>query len=82
MSDYWLINARYLRVKSVDLGYQFPSKLLPFHLNNARIYFSAYNLFTWNNYKKYQQDPEVATSSAGDVYPNQRIGSLGIQVTF
>jgi hypothetical protein len=82
MSDYWLINAHYIRLKSVDIGYQFPSKMLPFHFKYARLYISAYNLFTWRNYDKYQQDPEVATSSAGDVYPNQRIANLGLQVTF
>lgn len=82
MSDYWLINAHYIRLKSLDVGYQFPSKMLPFHFKYARLYISAYNLFTWRNYNKYQQDPEVATSSAGDVYPNQRIANLGLQVTF
>ncbi|QXV65262.1 TonB-dependent receptor [Mucilaginibacter sp. 21P] len=82
LSDYWLINAHYIRLKSVDVGYQFPSRLLPFHFKYARLYISAYNLFTWRNYNKYQQDPEVATSSAGDVYPNQRIANLGVQVTF
>lgn len=82
LSDYWLINAHYIRLKSLDFGYQFPTKMLPFNIKNARLYVSAYNLFTWRNYDRYQQDPEVATSSAGDVYPNQRIANLGIQVTF
>jgi TonB-linked SusC/RagA family outer membrane protein len=82
LSDYWLINAHYIRLKSVDIGYQFPSKMLPFHFKYARLYLSAYNLFTWTNYKRYQQDPEVATSSAGDVYPNERVGTLGLQITF
>lgn len=82
MSDYWLINAHYIRLKSLDVGYQFPTKLLPFKFKYARLYLSAYNLFTWRSYDKYQQDPEVATSSAGDVYPNQRVATLGLQVTF
>jgi TonB-linked SusC/RagA family outer membrane protein len=82
MSDYWLINAHYIRLKSLDIGYQFPTKMLPFKFKYARLYISAYNLFTWRSYDKYQQDPEVATSSAGDVYPNQRVATLGLQVTF
>ncbi|TWR24819.1 TonB-dependent receptor [Mucilaginibacter pallidiroseus] len=82
LSDYWLINAHYVRLKSVDIGYQFPDKLLPFKFKYARLYLSAYNLFTWRNYNRYQQDPEVATSSAGDVYPNLRVATLGLQVTF
>jgi hypothetical protein len=72
-SDYWLVNAYYIRVKTIDIGYQLPTKLLPFKINNARIYLSAYNLFTWDNYNKYQQDPEISTNTAGDAYINQRV---------
>jgi TonB-linked SusC/RagA family outer membrane protein len=81
-SDYWLINAHYVRLKTVDIGYQLPSRMLPFHINNARIYMSAYNLFTWDNYSKYQQDPEIATNTVGDAYINQRVVNLGLQVGF
>ncbi len=82
MSDFWLIDARYVRLKTVDLGYQLPSRWLPARINNARLYMSAYNLFTWTNYDKYQQDPEVASNSAGDAYINQRVINLGIQIGF
>jgi TonB-linked SusC/RagA family outer membrane protein len=81
-SDYWLVNAYYVRLKTIDVGYQLPSKLLPFKINNARLYMSAYNLFTWNNYNKYQQDPEVSTNTAGDAYINQRVVNLGVQLGF
>lgn len=81
-SDYWLLNAHYVRLKTVDIGYQLPTKLLPFKINNARIYMSAYNLLTFDNYKKYQQDPEIATNTAGDAYINQRVINLGIQAGF
>jgi TonB-linked SusC/RagA family outer membrane protein len=81
-SDYWLLNAYYIRLKTLDVGYQFPSKSLPFHLNNARIYLSAYNLFTWDNYSRYQQDPEIQTNTAGDAYINQRVINLGLQLGF
>lgn len=80
MSDFWLINARYVRLKTVDIGYQLPNKWLPLHLNNARFYLSAYNLFTWTNYKKYQQDPEIASNTAGDAYMNQRVVNVGLQI--
>lgn len=80
MSDFWLIDARYIRLKTVDLGYQLPSRWLGKRLNNARLYLSAYNLLTWTNYDKYQQDPEVASNSAGDAYINQRVVNLGIQI--
>lgn len=80
-SDYWLVNAHYIRLKTVDLGYQFPTRALPFHLNSARVYLSAYNLFTWDNYRKYQQDPEISTNTAGDAYINQRVVNVGLQLS-
>jgi len=81
-SDYWLVNAYYVRLKTIDLGYQLPTKMLPFHINNARIYVSAYNLFTWDNSLKYQQDPEIRSNTAGDAYINQRVINLGVQLGF
>ncbi|NTS42599.1 TonB-dependent receptor [Flavisolibacter sp. BT320] len=82
-SDFWLIDAHYVRLKTVDIGYQIPNKLLPFRINNGRLYLSAYNLLTWSNIsKKYQQDPEVTSNSAGDAYLNQRVVNVGLQIGF
>jgi hypothetical protein len=83
MSDFWLIDAHYIRLKTVELSYQLPSKSLPFKINNGRIYLSAYNMATWSNVtKKYQQDPEVTSNSAGDSYLNQKVINLGLQIGF
>jgi TonB-linked SusC/RagA family outer membrane protein len=79
-SDYWLINAYYIRLKTLEVHYAVPSKLLPFHLSSGSIYLSCYNLFTWDNYDKYQQDPEISTNTVGDAYINQRVINLGVQV--
>jgi TonB-linked SusC/RagA family outer membrane protein len=80
MSDFWLIDAQYLRLKTVEVSYQVPDKYLPFKISNARIYVSSYNLFTWTNYSLYQQDPEVTSNTAGDAYLNQRVINIGIQI--
>lgn len=82
LSDYWLIDATYLRLKTVELGYQIPDKALPLKISNARVYLSGYNLLTWTNYSLYQQDPEVASNAAGDAYLNQRVINLGLQIGF
>lgn len=83
LSDFWLIDAHYVRLKTVDIGYQIPNRLLPLKINNGRFYLSAYNLLTWSNVtKKYQQDPEVASNSAGDAYLNQRVINVGLQIGF
>ncbi|MGQ8336620.1 hypothetical protein ACUNWD_08725 [Sunxiuqinia sp. A32] len=82
MSDFWLVDAWYMRLKTVDLGYQIPQRVLPFNINSARLYVNAYNLLTLTSYDKYQQDPEISTNTAGDAYMNQRVVNLGLQVTF
>ena len=83
MSDYWLIDAHYIRLKTVELSYQLPTRVLPFGINNGRVYLSGYNLLTWSNVtKKYQTDPEVAPNSAGDAYLMQRIINLGVMIGF
>ena len=81
-SDFYLIDADYLRLKTVELGCQLPNNWLPLKLNNARFYLNAYNLFTWTSYDLYQQDPEVASNTAGDAYLNQRVVNVGLQIGF
>ncbi len=82
MSDFWLVDAWYIRLKTIDLSYQFPKTILPKAIQDLRLYVNAYNLFTWTNYNKYQQDPEISTNSAGDSYMNQRVVNMGLQITF
>lgn len=81
-SDFWLVNAAYVRLKQVELGYQFSNRKLPFNVDNIRLYMSAYNLFTWSNVGLYQQDPEVGSGGLGDAYPNMAVINFGIQTTF
>ena len=82
MSDFWLIDAWYIRLKTIDVSYQVPTKVLPSWLTNLRVYLNAYNMFTWTSFDKYQQDPEIKSNSAGDAYMNQRVFNLGVQLTF
>lgn len=81
-SNFWLIDAWYIRLKTIDLGYQLPKSVLPKFLDNVRFYVNAYNLVTWTNYDKYQQDPEIKTNTSGDAYMNQRVVNLGVQLSF
>ena len=82
MSDFWLIDAWYIRLKTIDLSYDFPKKWLPRFCDSLRLYMNAYNLFTWTSYDKYQQDPEISTNTAGDSYMNQRVVNFGVQISF
>ena len=82
MSDFWLVDAWYIRLKTIDLSYDLPRKVLPKFLDSARLYMNAYNLFTWTSYDKYQQDPEISTNTAGDAYMNQRVLNFGVALGF
>jgi hypothetical protein len=79
----------YLRVKSVNLGYNIDRKLLRrVNIENARVYVAAANLFTITNYNGY--DPEVNATYIGnlnlghDFYtpPQAKTISVGINVGF
>lgn len=82
MSNFWLVDAWYIRLKTVDLSYDFPKTWLPKFMESLRVYMNAYNLFTWTSYDKYQQDPEISTNTAGDAYMNQRVINFGVAVSF
>lgn len=84
VSDYFLQDASYIRLKNLTIGYTIPFKTKA--VEKARIYFSGENLAYWSPMKKYCRtvDPEVATTSAADdcVYPYSKTFSFGIDITF
>jgi TonB-linked outer membrane protein, SusC/RagA family len=63
-STRYVEDGSYIRLKTFNLGYRLPSKLLSKHKIRAlRVFVSASNLFTLTKYKGY--DPEVSTYSSG-----------------
>lgn len=80
MSDYWLFNGRYIRLKNLTVGYTIPitklfTRNLPIH--SVRAYLSASDLFSLNKYPK-GWDPEVSTSG----YPITTTLLFGVSVNF
>lgn len=60
MSDFWLIDGGYFRLKNIVLGYTLPKAAIDFAgIENLRIFASATDLFTIDNFPK-GWDPEVA----------------------
>ena len=77
-STFWLRNGSYLRLKEVNVGYSVPKHIAnKLHLNDARIFFTGFNLLTWSSFKLW--DPEMG-SSDGIGYPNNKTYTLGITV--
>lgn len=82
LSDFWLRDGRYLRLKNVQVGYSIPKGLyrrLP--LTSVRFFANAFNLLTWDKVKRI--DPESNPDrNVGQFYPQQRIVNFGINVGF
>lgn len=79
-SDFWAIDASYVRVKNLQLGYTFPEPALnKIGISRIRMYFSAENLFSFNSYRE-GWDPEINTQ--GSYYPVLATYTLGINVKF
>ena len=82
-SDFWYFDATYVRLKTLELGYTFPTTLInKAGFSNLRIYLGAYNLFTFLDKMKGLDfgDPEF-TNSMDAGYPNIKTVSFGINVT-
>ncbi len=77
VSNYFIENGSFLRMKSLQIGYTLPQHLAKkIAMNSARIYFQVQNVFTITNYSGV--DPEVL----GYDYPLPRTFTLGINIGF
>jgi hypothetical protein len=86
-SDRWLESGTYVRLRNVELGYNFSADLLD-HIGftSARLYVSGQNLFTITEYKGL--DPDITGPNIFErgldygQYPALRIYSVGLQFGF
>lgn len=80
-SDFWYHNAAYLRLKSLQVGYDFKDYLKNVkRISSIRLSLAGTNLFTISDVTKYF-DPEL-TSESGYGYPVQRTYSVNLNITF
>ncbi|WP_170302633.1 SusC/RagA family TonB-linked outer membrane protein [Chitinophaga oryziterrae] len=76
----YLLNAAYLRVKNVTIGYTLPQSFTKrYHIARLRFFVSGENLFEFSAIKKYL-DPESITDGFGWEYPYQRKYSAGLNL--
>ncbi len=82
-SEFNVHNGRYLRLKNIELGYTFSSKigvLQRIGIKDLRIYVNAYNLLTFSPLDFV--DPEHPSSESGYMYPLNRTVSVGLNCKF
>lgn len=90
-NDRYLINAAYLRIKNISIGYTVPKKLVNLaNIQRLRVYFSGENLFEFDKMGGIPIDPEIDWTSTtandsrsfGRSYPYRRTVSFGVQLEF
>ena len=86
MSDLYVQDGSYLRLKNIQLGYTLPQKWTKNVLiSSLRIYVAAENLLTLTNYRGY--DPEISSGGTSlgvdyGVYPQPRTLLCGLNLKF
>jgi TonB-linked SusC/RagA family outer membrane protein len=79
-SDLYLVDAKYLRLKSVEIGYNFDMPFMEkIKVNSVRAYANGYNLLTFDVLKI--TDPESRTSDRPN-YPLTRVFTVGLKLGF
>ncbi len=79
-STFWLADASFLRLKTVEIGYTLPKRWTEkISMNNFRISVIGDNLYVWDKVKLW--DPEQASDN-GAVYPLTRSYTLVLQMSF
>ena len=89
LSDRYIEDGSYLRVKNITLGYTFPKNCLQkANIEALRVHVNIQNLLTFTKYTGY--DPEIGASTASanvmgldnGRYPSPTVYSLGVNISF
>jgi hypothetical protein len=90
LSSWWVWDASYFRIKTVQLGYTLPTKFIDkLGLAACRMYIAGNNMFVFT--KVPFIDPEVSANGlarngqgygSGAAYPQQRVFQFGLNLTF
>lgn len=84
LTDRYIEDASYLRLKNITIGYDFAKNFLanktPF--STLRIYVQGENLLTWTKWQGF--DPEFSPFDTSEFFsfPNSKIATLGIDIKF
>lgn len=80
-STYWFRDAGFLRLKNIEIGYEFNDKILKhLKMKNLRVYLQGNNVAVWDKIKFW--DPELGNADSGAKYPICSTYSVGLEVTF
>ncbi len=79
-SSFWMNDASYLRLRSVEVAYTIPQNITrKIRMEGVRLYVNANNVFTLSKLKNF--DPE-SSATRGWSYPQLRIFNFGGSIQF
>ena len=79
-SDYWVRSSAYVRLKSIELGYNFnPAWTRKIFMQQVRLYLNFYNI--WTIYSQMPRDFDCENQTY-NTYPQQFISTLGVNISF
>ena len=83
VSDRYVEDGSFVKIKNLQLGYNFPKSLTGNVFNNLRVYFQVKNAFTFTEYTGY--DPEIPggildTGIDRGAYPQARTYAVGLDI--
>lgn len=80
-STWWMRDAGFLRLKNIEIGYEFDHTVLQkLHMENLRIYAQGNNVAVWDKIKYW--DPELGNANSGAKYPLCRNYTIGLEITY
>ena len=80
MSDFWLVDGSYLRLKNVEIGYTLPERISrAIRADQVRFYVNGLNLLTLDRYPVKYQDPEQNNEL---LYPVFKTYNAGLNISF
>jgi hypothetical protein len=82
--DYYLYDASYLRLRTVEVAYSFNSQgwLKKAKFSNLRIYLNGNNLFFWSKLPDDRETTYSGGNATQGAYPTVKRINLGIDLTF
>jgi TonB-linked SusC/RagA family outer membrane protein len=83
ISDRWMLDGSYLRLKNIRLSYDIPKSLTEkVRISDISVYLSATNLLTFSELNKYHIDPEQVGRGPESSFPQTSVTTLGLSINF
>lgn len=82
LSNFWLQDASYLRLKNVQLSYNVPSSLISkIGLKNLLLFINGQNILTFSKMKDFDPERNIKQANYYE-YPSVKTYSAGLNVSF